>query len=370
MASNDYYRTLGVARNASPDEIKSAYRKLALKYHPDRNPGNKESEATFKEINEAYGVLSAPEKRQVYDQFGAEGLRAGAGGRGGFGGFQGDDLGSMFGDLFENMFSQGGGGRGRARSRRGANVEAMVDLALEEAFTGVKRPLSVTRTEVCTECDGTGARGNTGIVKCSTCRGSGRVQYSQGFFAFSQACPDCGGSGEVIKNPCKVCGGAGRQKKTASLNIKIPAGIEDGAVLRVSGGGDAGLRGGDSGDLYIQVRLKHHPHFERNGRDLVYDCPVPVWQAALGGESEVPVIEGGKVKIKVPQGTQHGKVFRVHDKGMPSPGTKSRGDLLVRVKVEVPHDLTARQRELFEQLAAESGYEPSKEKGFFKKILG
>ncbi len=374
MATNDYYRTLGVARNAGPDEIKSAYRKLALKYHPDRNQGNKEAEATFKEINEAYEVLSTPEKRQVYDQYGAEGLKAGAGGAGGFGGFQGADLGDMFGDMFENLFAQQGGGRGRPRSRRGADLKYEAEITLEEAFTGVKVPVNFERTEVCQECEGTGARGKTGIKKCPTCRGAGRVQYSQGFFAFSQACPDCGGQGEVITTPCKACGGAGRQKKNASINVKIPAGVEEGSVLRVSGGGDAGLKGGDSGDLYIQVRLKHHPHFERQGRDLVYDCPVELWQAALGGEAEVPVITGGRVKIKVPQGTQHGKVFRVHGQGMPVPGAKDHGDLLVRVKLAVPHELTPRQRELFEELAKTAGHTPppqeEKDKGFFKKILG
>ncbi|MBI5743676.1 MAG: molecular chaperone DnaJ [Elusimicrobia bacterium] len=377
MASNDYYRTLGVPRNAGPDEIKTAYRKLAMKYHPDRNQGNKEAESTFKEINEAYEVLSTPEKRQVYDQYGAEGLKAGAGGRGGFGGFQGADLGDMFGDLFENLFTQGqgGGGRGRPRSRRGADLKYEAEITLEEAFSGVKVPVNFDRTELCEECDGTGARGRTGIKKCPTCHGAGRVQYSQGFFAFSQACPDCGGQGEVISSPCKACNGAGRQKKRATINVKIPAGVEEGSVLRVSGGGDAGLKGGDSGDLYIQVGLKHHPHFERQGRDLVYDAQVQVWQAALGGETDVPVIEGGRVKIRIPAGTQHGKVFRVHDQGMPSPGGKGRGDLLVKVKLEVPHDLSPRQRELFEELAKLAGHEaPSqdgdKDKGFFKKILG
>ncbi|PKM98815.1 MAG: molecular chaperone DnaJ [Elusimicrobia bacterium HGW-Elusimicrobia-3] len=374
MASNDYYRILGVARNASSDEIKSAYRKLAMKHHPDRNQGNTESESVFKEINEAYEVLSAPEKRQVYDQYGAEGLKAGAGGRGGFGGFQGADLGDMFGDLFENLFAQGGaGGHGRPRSRRGSDLKYEAEITLEEAFTGVKIPVNFDRTEVCGECDGTGARGRTGIKKCPTCRGSGRVQYSQGFFAFSQACPECGGQGEIISTPCKACGGAGRQKKSASINVKIPSGVEEGAVLRVSGGGDAGLKGGDSGDLYIQVRLKHHSHFERHGRDLVYECQVQVWQAALGGETDVPVIEGGRVKIKIPPGTQHGKVFRVHEQGMPGAGGKARGDLLVKVRLEVPHDLTPRQRELFEELAALAGHEApeaGKEKGFFKKILG
>jgi molecular chaperone DnaJ len=375
MASNDYYRILGVARNAGPDEIKSAYRKLAMKHHPDRNQGNTESETVFKEINEAYEVLSTPEKRQVYDQYGAEGLKAGAGGRGGFGGFQGGaDLGDMFGDLFENLFAQGsGGGRGRPRSRRGADVKAEAEITLEEAFTGVKVPLNVERTEVCAECDGTGARNRAAIKKCPTCRGTGRVQYSQGFFAFSQACPECGGQGEIISAPCKACDGAGRQRKRATINIKLPAGVEEGSVLRVSGGGDAGLKGGDSGDLYIQVRLRHHPHFERHGGDLVYECTVQVWQAALGGETEVPVIDGGRMTIRVPQGTQHGKVFRVHDKGMPTPGGKARGDLLVKVKLEVPHSLSARQRELFEELAKLGGHEapPSeKDKGFFKKILG
>ncbi|OGR77910.1 MAG: molecular chaperone DnaJ [Elusimicrobia bacterium GWC2_64_44] len=375
MASNDYYRTLGVARNAGPDEIKSAYRKLAMKHHPDRNQGNSESESVFKEINEAYEVLSTPEKRQVYDQYGAEGLKAGAGGRGGFGGFQGGaDMGDMFGDLFENLFSQGqGGGRGRPRSRRGADLKYEASITLEEAFTGVKVPVNFERTELCGECDGTGARGKTGIKKCPSCRGTGRVQYSQGFFAFSQACPDCGGQGEVITAPCKACNGAGRQKKSASMNIKIPAGVEEGAVLRVSGGGDAGLKGGDSGDLYIQVSLKHHSHFERHGADLVYECPVAVWQAALGGEAEVPVIEGGRMKIKIPQGTQHGKVFRVHGRGMPSPAGRDRGDLLVKVRVDVPHELTPRQRELFVELAALAGHgapAEEKDKGFFKKILG
>jgi molecular chaperone DnaJ len=374
MASNDYYRTLGVARNAGPDEIKSAYRKLAMKHHPDRNPGSDES--AFKEINEAYEVLSDAEKRQVYDQYGAEGLKAGAGGRGGFGGFQGGaDLGDMFGDLFENLFTQGqGGGRSRPRSRRGADLKYDAEITLEEAFTGVKVPVNFERTEVCQECEGTGARGKTGIKKCPTCRGAGRVQYSQGFFAFSQACPDCGGQGEVISSPCKECNGAGRQKKSASINVKIPAGVEEGAVLRVSSGGDAGMKGGDSGDLYIQVHLKHHSHFERQGRDLTYECPVAVWQAALGGEAEVPVIEGGRVKIRIPQGTQHGKVFRVHDQGMPGPGGRPRGDLLVKVKLEVPHELTPRQRELFAELAQLAGHEApvadEKEKGFFKKILG
>lgn len=372
MASTDYYRLLGVARNAGDDEIKTAYRKLALKYHPDRNPGNDEAEASFKEINGAYEVLSNADKRRVYDRFGAEGLKSG-GGRGGFGGFPGADMGDVFGDLFENLFAQGGGSRGRPRSRSGADLKYETEITLEDAFNGVKVPVNFERTELCGECDGTGARGRSGVKKCPTCHGAGRVQYSQGFFSFSQACPECGGQGEVITSPCKACGGQGRSKKSVSLNIKIPAGVEEGAVLRVSGGGDAGARGGSSGDLYIAVSLKHHPHFERNKRDLVYECTVALWQAALGGEGEVPLIEGGRTRIKIPSGTQHGKVFRLHEKGMPGPGGRPRGDLLVRVKLEVPRDLTPRQRELFAELALIAGHAappPEEEKGFFKKILG
>lgn len=375
MSTNDYYRTLGVARNASDDEIKTAFRKLALKCHPDRNPGNKDSEAQFKEIGEAYEVLSSPEKRRIYDQFGADGLKAGAGrGPGGFGGFQGADFGDLFGDIFDNIFAGGGGGQGRPRARRGADLKYDVEITLEEAFSGVKVPVNFERTEVCVTCGGTGAKAKTGLKKCATCRGSGRVQYAQGFFSFSQTCPDCGGQGEVVAAPCKDCGGSGRQKKSASLNIKIPHGADEGATLRVSGAGDAGLRGGGSGDLYVQVHLKHHPHFERRDLDLLYDCPVNVAQAALGCEAPVPTIEGHKTVIRVPAGTQHGKVFRVHEKGMLAPGAKHRGDLLVRVKVEVPHDLTPKQRELFEELGRTFGCEPppakEEEKGFFKKILG
>ena len=376
MATNDYYRTLGVARNASEQEIKTAFRKLALKHHPDRNDGNKESEARFKEAGEAYEVLSNPDKRRIYDQFGAEGLRAGGGrGSGGFGGFQNADMGDIFGDIFDNLFTDAGGGHRRPRSRRGADLKYATEISLEEAFAGVKVPVNFDRTEVCGACGGTGARPKTGLKKCPTCRGAGRVQYAQGFFSFSQTCPDCGGQGEVVTAPCVECGGSGQEKKSVSLNIKIPAGADDGTTLRVSGAGDAGLKGGDSGDLYVQVRLKHHPHFERDGVDLLYSCGLTVAQAALGGDVQVPSIEGEKVTIKIPPGTQYGKVFRIRDKGMPHPGGKQRGDLLVKAVVEVPTDLTPRQTELLEELGKTFGHEPpakekEEDKSFFKKILG
>jgi molecular chaperone DnaJ len=361
-----------VARNAGPDEIKSAYRRLALKHHPDRNPGNKDSENAFKEINEAYTVLADSDKRRIYDQFGAEGLKAG---RGGMGGFQNADFGDVFGDIFDNFFGeQAGRGRG-SRHRRGADLKYGAEISLEEAFTGVKVPVNFDRTEICEGCAGTGAKPKTGLKKCPTCRGAGRVQYAQGFFSFSQTCSDCGGQGEIVSSPCRDCGGSGRKKKAASLNVKIPAGVEEGSVLKVSGAGDAGSREGASGDLYIQVSVKHHSHFERQGSDLVYSCAVSVAQAALGAEIEVPVIEGGRMKIRLPQGAQHGKVLRVHEHGMPVATLKKRGDLLVKVKVEIPHELTSKQRELFEALAASFGETPApprveEEKSFFKKILG
>ncbi|MBI4802826.1 MAG: molecular chaperone DnaJ [Elusimicrobia bacterium] len=375
MSTSDYYRTLGVPRNASDEEIKTAFRKLALKCHPDRNPGNKDAEAQFKEIGEAYEALSNPEKRKIYDQFGVEGLKAGAGrGPGGFGGWPGADFGDIFGDIFNNFFTEAGGGRRRPRARRGADLKYDVEISLEEAFSGVKAPVNFDRTEVCESCAGTGARARTGLKKCAACRGSGRVQYAQGFFSFSQTCPDCGGQGEVVATPCRECGGSGRQKKSASLNIKIPQGADEGAVLRVSGAGDAGLREGGSGDLYIQVHLKHHPHFERQDLDLLYDCSLNVAQAALGGEASVPVIEGHRTTIRIPPGTQHGKVFRIHEKGMLALGAKKRGDLLVRIRIEIPADLTPRQKELFEELRGTFGHElpraKEEEKSFFKRILG
>jgi len=374
MSSDDYYRLLGVARNAGPDEIKSAYRRLALKHHPDRNSGNKDSESAFKEINEAYSVLSDAGKRGIYDQFGVEGLKAGRGGAGGFGGFQNADLGDMFGDIFDNFFGGEGQRSHGSRRRRGADLKYKTEVTMEEAFSGVKVPVNFDRTEICEVCGGTGAKPKTGLKKCPACRGAGRVQYAQGFFSFSQTCPDCGGQGEIVSSPCRDCGGSGRKNKAASLNVKIPAGVEEGSVLKVSGAGDAGSRDGVSGDLYIQVSLKHHTHFEREGADLIYSCQVSVAQAALGAEIEVPVIEGARVKIKLPQGVQHGRILRVHEKGMPIANFKKRGDLLVKVKVEIPHELTPRQREISKALSVTFGETPPpacvEEKSFFKKILG
>ncbi|MBI4656518.1 MAG: molecular chaperone DnaJ [Elusimicrobia bacterium] len=373
MAHEDYYRILGVPRNATEDEIKSAFRKSAFKYHPDCNPGNKEAEARFKEINEAYSALSDPEKRRMYDQFGLEGLKAG----GGFSGFQNVDVGDIFGDVFESFFSELRGSPFRtARSRRGADLKYDVEVSLEEAFAGAKLPVTFERAELCETCSGTGAKSKGGFQKCRTCRGAGRVQFSQGFFSFSQTCPDCGGRGEVIVSPCGQCHGSGRVKNKVTLNIKIPQGIHDSSTLRVAKAGDAGSRTADSGDLYVQVRIKHHPHFERVENDIIYHCNLSVTEAVLGAVKEVPCIEGEKTVIHIPGGTQHGKIFRIAGKGMPFLGARKRGDMMVNVKIDIPAELTPRQKELFEELAKTMDSPDSvrdtdkSSKSFFKKILG
>lgn len=363
MAENDYYRILGVPRNATEDEIKSAFRKLALKYHPDRNPGNKEAEAKFKEINEAYEVLSNPEKRQLYDRFGVEGLK-------GQQGFGGADFSDIFSDVFDSFFGGDLFGSTRRKPRKGADLKYDIEITLEDAFNGVKVPLSYERTDICPVCQGTGAKNKNSIKKCPTCLGRGRVQYSQGFFSFSQTCPDCGGEGVIITSPCSNCGGSGRVRVKNTINIKVPPGVEDGSILRVAGGGDVGVRESQNGDLYVQVHIKHHPHFEREGADLLYTAGIHIDQAVLGDEIEVPVIEGGKIKIKVPRGTQHGKILRVSERGMPRPNSKKRGDLLVKIKIEIPTDLTPEQEELFRKLGETlRGKKEEKKESFFKKIF-
>lgn len=372
MNNNDYYHLLGVPRNATADEIKSAFRKLALKYHPDRN-SDKSAEEKFKEINEAYEVLSDTGKRRVYDQYGHEGVRASASGAGpGFGGFQGAEFGDIVGDIFESVFGEGMHGGRRPRSRRGADLKYDVEITLEEAFSGVHVPVAFERTDICQVCGGSGARPGFGLKRCSTCRGTGRVQYAQGFFSLTQTCPDCGGQGEVVETPCKECHGGGRVKKKISLNVKVPAGVRDGSTLRVQRAGEAGMRGGESGDLYVQVNIRHHPVFERAEDDIIYSVSISFPQAALGTEVEVPVIDGSRAKLDVPPGTQYGSVFRMHEKGMPRLGGRKRGDMLVTVKVEVPLHPSPKQKELLAELAKSFDEEVSAgaEGGFFKKVFG
>jgi molecular chaperone DnaJ len=390
--AKDYYETLGVARNATEAEIKSAFRKLALKCHPDRNPGNKEAEDRFKQINGAYEVLSDAKKRQVYDQYGEAGLSGGGGHPGGgFGGFQHGEGADVFGDIFEQFFGAGGGhpGAGRSRTRRGHDLKAEIVVSLEDAYEGVQKPLEYERIEACSVCRGTGAKPGTGLKKCATCRGAGRVQFSQGFFAMTQSCPACGGAGQIVETPCRDCGGAGLARKKHKVTLRIPAGIYDGATLRIAGEGESGARGGTPGDLFVDVRVKAHSKFEREEDDLVFALKLSFPQAALGCTLSVPAIDGSRSKIKIHSGVQHGALLRIAGKGMPRLRGRGYGDLLVRLELEVPRELGPKERSLIEELgrllhgeepASEDvpapGAEPSEktplghEGGIFDKIFG
>jgi len=372
--AEDYYSLLGVARNATAAEIKAAYRKLAMKHHPDRNPGSKDSEEKFRQVNSAYEALSDDKKRKLYDQYGEAGVNPGAaGGPGGFGGFgQGADVNEVFGDLFENFFGGGGGGGGRRRAAHGSDLKYETEISLEDAFKGSQLPLSFGRAEACGTCRGTGAKPGTGAKRCAQCRGQGRVQFSQGFFSMSQTCPGCGGEGQVVEHPCKDCRGQGRVRREAELKVKIPPGIYDGATLRISGEGEAAPHGGQPGDLYVHVKVKADPRFERHEDDLSVTAGVDVATAALGGTADVPTIDGEPVKVKVPAGVQGGATFRVREKGMPKLHGRGRGDLLVHVRVDVPRDLSARQREIFEDLrkSFEAEHTAPGGAGVFGRIFG
>ncbi len=374
--AEDFYNLLGVARNASGAEIKSAYRKLAMKCHPDRNPGNKQAEEKFRKINAAYEALSDPQKRQIYDQHGEAGLAAqGAGGRPGFGG-AGVDVGDLFEGIFESFF--GGPGGGGRRPRRGHDVKAEAEVSLEEAYRGTQVTVSFERVEACAACDGSGARRGTGVRRCSECRGAGRVQFSQGFFSMTQACPACGGEGQVVESPCRDCSGAGRVRGRAERKIRMPAGIFDGATLRVEGWGDAAGRGAAHGDLFVAVKVRTDPRFERNEDDLVMEAVLDIAEASLGTTLDLPTISGERTRIKVPAGVQHGATFRVRDKGMPKLHGKGFGDLMVRVKIEVPTHLTERERQLLLEFAKIRGNgsqaaalgEKSEEGGLLRRLFG
>jgi molecular chaperone DnaJ len=374
--AEDYYSLLGVARNATDAEIKAAYRKLAMKHHPDRNPDtHKESEAKFRQVNSAYEALSDPKKRRLYDQYGEAGVNAGA--EGGFGGGQGFgpgvDVNEVFGDLFENFFGgAGGGGGGRRRRAAGADLKYEAELTLEDAFKGAQLPLKFARAQSCETCHGSGAKPGSNPKRCPQCRGAGRVQLSQGFFSMAQTCPKCAGEGQIVEDPCKDCRGQGRVRREAELKVKIPPGIYDGATLRISGEGEGAPRGGEPGDLYVHVRVRSDPRFERREDDLTVTAGVDVALAALGGAIDVPTIDGEPVKVKLPAGVQAGATFRVREKGMPKLHGRGRGDLLVAVRVDVPKELNARQRELFEELRSSlhGEHEEKPEGGVFGRIFG
>jgi molecular chaperone DnaJ len=364
MAKVDYYELLEVTRNASDGELKSAYRKLAMKWHPDRNPGNKECEAKFKEINEAYDVLKDEQKRAAYDRFGHAAFEQGQGQGPGFG----SDFASTFSDIFEDLFSGGRRG-GRGGRERGADLRYNMDITLEEAYAGKNAQVRIPTSVTCEVCSGSGAKAGSKPKTCPTCGGAGKVRHQQGFFTLERTCVACQGRGQVIENPCPNCSGSGRVTRERTLSVNVPPGVEDGTRIRLSGEGEAGVRGGPNGDLYIFLSLSPHQFFQRDGADLHCRVPISMVAAALGGSFDVPTIDGGQTKVKVPDGTQSGRRFRLAGKGMPVLRTRERGDMYVQVLVETPQKLTKRQKELLAEFDKHSSTETQPEAaGFFSKV--
>lgn len=377
MAKEDYYELLGVGKSATADELKKAYRKKAVQYHPDKNPGNKEAEEMFKKVSEAYDVLNDPDKRAAYDRYGHAAFQGGMGGGGPRGGGMGGGFHDPF-DIFREVFGQGGGGGGgifdemfggggRDGGRDGSDLRYDLEITLEEAARGAEKEISFRKNVTCERCDGSGAEPGSRKVTCSTCRGAGQIRRSGGIITFTQTCPTCAGAGTRIEKPCSACHGEGRTPKTTKLNVRIPAGVDTGSRLRSSGNGEAGLAGGHAGDLYIVLTVKEHELFERHGDDLFCEIPIKFTLATLGGSIEVPTLFG-KASLKIPAGTQSGTTFRLRDKGMPSLRGGRQGDQLVRVHVEVPTSLTSAQRKLLEEFAKISGDadEPTS-RSFFEK---
>ena len=368
MASRDYYETLGVDRSADGKEIKSAYRKLAMKYHPDRNPGDDSAETNFKEINQAYDVLKDDQKRAAYDRYGHQAFEQGMGANGAGPEF-GDDFASTMSDIFDQFFGGAGAGRRRSKVRRGDDLRYNMEISLEEAFEGKAAEIVVPTSINCNTCDGSGAKPGTSPVTCSGCNGHGKVRASQGFFTVERTCPTCHGRGQTIQDPCQTCAGTGRDQEERTLSVNIPAGIEDGTRIRLANEGEAGVHGGPSGDLYIFLSVQPHEFFQRDGADLFCNVPLSMTDAALGGQFDVPTLDGNTAKVKVPAGTQSGKQFRLRDKGMPVMRARQTGDLYIQVHVETPQNLTARQKELLEEFRAESSEANSPEStGFFSRV--
>jgi molecular chaperone DnaJ len=371
MAKRDFYEILGVPRTASAEELKKAYRSKAKELHPDRNSDNPQAEAQFKEVNEAYDTLKDADKKAAYDRFGHAAFEGGRG-PGGGGAGQGD-FASAFSDVFEDLFGdfmggRGGAGGGRSRAQRGSDLRYNLRVSLEDAYGGIQKTINVPASVACEVCRGTGAEGGAEPVTCPTCSGMGKVRAQQGFFTVERTCPTCAGMGQIIKNPCRACGGAGRIEKERALSVNIPAGVETGTRIRLAGEGEAGLRGGPTGDLYIFIEVKDHPIFQRDGVHLFCRVPVSITAAALGGEVEVPTIDGGKSRVKVPAGSQTGKQMRLRAKGMPALRGGGSGDMLIELAVETPVNLTGRQRELlreFEKLSEDNNPEGS---SFFSKV--
>ena len=377
MAKRDYYDVLGSARGASAEELKKAYRTKAKELHPDRNIDDPTAESKFKEVNEAYEVLKDDTKKAAYDRFGHAAFEGGNGGGGGQRGYgQNGDFASAFSDVFEDLFGDFMGGRGgaaggaRSRAQRGSDLRYNLKVSLEESFLGVHKTINVPTSVACEVCRGTGSEGGGEPVTCPTCSGMGKVRAQQGFFTVERTCPTCSGQGQIVKNPCKSCGGAGRVERERALSVNIPAGVETGTRIRLAGEGEAGMRGGPSGDLYIFIEVKDHALFQRDGSHLFCRIPISIATAALGGEVEVPTIDGGKARVKVPPGSQTGKQMRLRAKGMPALRGGGSGDMVIELAVETPVNLTGRQKEIlreFEKLSEENNPEGS---SFFSKVKG
>ncbi|EJM99961.1 molecular chaperone DnaJ [Phyllobacterium sp. YR531] len=364
----DYYETLGVGKSADEKELKSAFRKLAMQFHPDKNPGDANAEHKFKEIGEAYETLKDPQKRAAYDRFGHAAFENGGMGGGGFGGGGSGGFADIFEDIFGEMM--GGGRQRRSGGReRGADLRYNMEITLEEAYAGKTAQIHVPTSITCDECSGSGAKPGTQPVTCGTCSGSGRVRAAQGFFSIERTCPTCHGRGQIIKDPCPKCSGQGRITEERALSVNIPAGIEDGTRIRLTGEGEAGLRGGPSGDLYIFLSLKPHEFFQRDGADLYCKVPISMTTAALGGQFEVATLDGTQTRVKIPEGTQNAKQFRLKGKGMPVLRQPAMGDLYIQIAIETPQNLNKKQRELLEEFERVSSQDNSPQStGFFSRM--
>src|SRR5215475_873523 len=364
MAKRDYYEVLGVERGANDNDLKAAYRKLAMKFHPDRNSGDRDAEHRFKEINEAYEVLKDGDKRATYDRFGHAAFEQGGGP--GFGA----DFASSFADIFDDFFGMGGGRRGRASGReRGADLRYNMELTLDDAFHGKSAQIRIPTSVVCETCAGTGAKTGTKPKICPSCGGLGKIRHAQGFFTMERTCVTCQGRGQVIEAPCGACGGLGRTTRERALSVNIPSGVEDGTRIRLSGEGEAGVRGGPPGDLYIFLSISAHPFFQRDGADLHCRVPISMTAATLGGQIEVPTIDGGRTRVKIPEGTESGKQFRLKAKGMPVLRSKQQGDLYIQVEVETPKNLSRKQRDLLKAFEDASNPDTSPAStGFFARV--
>ena len=369
MSKRDYYEVLGLSKGASADEIKKGYRSKAKELHPDRNTSDPSAESKFKEANEAYDVLKDPERKAAYDRFGHAAFE---GGMGGGGGQRQGDFSSAFSDVFDDLFGDfmGGGQRGGGRSRasRGSDLRYNLEISLEDAYSGLQKSINVPTSVQCSPCNGSGAAGGSEPSTCPTCSGMGKVRASQGFFTVERTCPSCSGMGQVISNPCSSCGGQGRSNKDRSLSVNVPAGVETGTRIRLSNEGEAGLRGGTAGDLYIFIEVREHKIFQRDGNSLFCRIPVSMSGAALGGDIEVPTMDGGRSRVKIPAGSQSGRQMRLRGKGMPAIKSAQKGDMFIEIAVETPVNLTSKQRELLREFEALSEDNNPESKSFFSSV--